>query len=406
MRVVVTGSTRGIGRTVVETLSRAGQNTIFLGCRDLEAGRALAAELGGGAVPLLLDVTDDASVAAAAASVLATGSQLDALVNNAGVLLERKGTALASIVETTLRVNLRGAVSVTAAFRPLIRDGGLIVNISSGAGTFVTGQLDPSVRARLEAMDAARLQEAIARLAAAAAASPTHQPDDTPIYGVSKAGLNYYTQLEARKNPRLRVVACSPGFCRTAIAGADADYSRREPKEAALGADVVVKLLLGDLGRDSGRFYKECSKPGTSLEAAHSKQEPWVASFAKGNFCALTPAQQRKAIDGPEAAPQATSTSSAPPAKRAKPSHEAPPAAPAAAAAAAAASWQVFLGGSFRPYEEPVQATIEAAWQSADAAVEVTIRGQAYVLDFAESRQRQKSDPSRSRAIKRVVSLS
>ena len=53
-----------------------------------------------------------------------------------------------------------------------------------------------------------------------------------------------------------------------------------------------------------------------------------------------------------------------------------------------------------------MQATIEAAWQSADAAVEVTIRGQAYVLDFAESRQRQKSDPSRSRAIKRVVSLS
>lgn len=99
MRVVVTGSTRGIGRTVVETLSRAGQNTIFLGCRDLEAGKRLAAELGGGAVPLLLDVTDDASVAAAAASVLATGSQLDALVNNAGVLLERKGTALASIVE-------------------------------------------------------------------------------------------------------------------------------------------------------------------------------------------------------------------------------------------------------------------------------------------------------------------
>ena len=77
-------------------------------------------------MPLLLDVTDDASVAAAAASVLATGSQLDALVNNAGVLLERKGTALVSIVEPTLRVNLRGAVSVTAAFRPLIRDGGLI----------------------------------------------------------------------------------------------------------------------------------------------------------------------------------------------------------------------------------------------------------------------------------------
>ena len=69
---------------------------------------------------------------------------------------------------------------------------------------------------------------------------------------------------------------CSPGFCRTDIAGASADYSQREPKEAALGASVVVKLLLGELGSESGRFYKECSQPATPLSAARSAEEAWA----------------------------------------------------------------------------------------------------------------------------------
>ena len=45
--------------------------------------------------------------------------------------------------------------------------------------------------------------------------------------------------------------------------------------DAALGADVVLKLLFGELGLGTGLFYKECSKPGTPLEAAHSAVEPW-----------------------------------------------------------------------------------------------------------------------------------
>ena len=72
--------------------------------------------------------------------------------------------------------------------------------------------------------------------------------------------------------------ACSPGFCRTEIAGPNADYSEREPKAPALGADVVVKLLKGQLGEAAtGRFFKECSRPGTPLERARSAEEAWVA---------------------------------------------------------------------------------------------------------------------------------
>ena len=77
---------------------------------------------------------------------------------------------------------------------------------------------------------------------------------------------------------RFRANACSPGFCRTDIAGANADYSQREPKPAALGADVVLKLLSGEVGAGStGAFFKEASKPRTPLEEARSVEEAWVA---------------------------------------------------------------------------------------------------------------------------------
>ena len=57
-----------------------------------------------------------------------------------------------------------------------------------------------------------------------------------------------------------------------------ADYSKREPKPAALGADVVLKLLAGEVGAGStGAFFKEASKPGTPLEEARSVEEAWVA---------------------------------------------------------------------------------------------------------------------------------
>ena len=74
--------------------------------------------------PLRLDVTDVASVIAAAATVTAAGTKLDALVNNAGVLLERKGCSLSEIVEPTMAVNIDGVAVVTEAFLPLMADGG------------------------------------------------------------------------------------------------------------------------------------------------------------------------------------------------------------------------------------------------------------------------------------------
>ena len=157
---------------------------------------------------------------------------------------------------------------------PVLRrasDGFRVINVSSGAGLRAAAALAPADRAALEADTVADIKAAAARLAAAAAGGP-----GTPVYGISKAAVNAYTKLAARTYPALRVNACSPGFCRTEIAGPNADYSAREPKAPALGADVVVKLLFDDaLSQNTGKFFKECSAPGTAIENAVSREEPW-----------------------------------------------------------------------------------------------------------------------------------
>ena len=259
-RILVTGGTRGIGRAVVEALARREGVVVYLGCRDLAAGQAVAPH--DGVVPVLLDVTDPASIKTAVETVRAAGG-LDAVVNNAGVMDEGDAAR-------TLAVNLLGVAAVTAAFAPLLGAGGRIINVSSGAGLRAAAALAPADREALEADTVAGIEAAAARLAAAAAGGP-----GTPIYGLSKAAVNAYTKLAARTYPALRVNACSPGFCRTDIAGPNADYSAREPKAPALGADVITKLLFDDaLSQNTGKFFKECSKPGTALENAVSREEP------------------------------------------------------------------------------------------------------------------------------------
>ena len=154
MHVLITGSTRGIGRAIAEGVARrlSDGGMLFLGCRELSAGEALAEELRpmsrARMVPLRLDVTCASTLAAAVAFVERTSGRLDALINNAGILLERRGCRL---VEATLLVNFDGLVDITRAFLRIM--GGpdsQIINLSSGAGLRAARALSAIDRAALD----------------------------------------------------------------------------------------------------------------------------------------------------------------------------------------------------------------------------------------------------------------
>ncbi len=138
--VFITGTSTGIGAATAIRLADLGFQ-VLAGVRHMADGEALQRRTSGPLDPVLIDITDNDSIAAAAKTVAgAVGDNgLAGLVNNAGIVkpspLELQPLA---DFRMQLEVNLVGQVAVTQAFLPLIRRGhGRIVNVGSIGGRMV-----------------------------------------------------------------------------------------------------------------------------------------------------------------------------------------------------------------------------------------------------------------------------
>jgi NAD(P)-dependent dehydrogenase (short-subunit alcohol dehydrogenase family) len=162
--VVITGASSGIGEACALHLDGLGCR-VFAGVRNQADGEALKAKASARLTPVLLDVTDVASVDQAAEAVRAAvgTAGLAGLVNNAGI---GGGGPLEVVPPADLRkvfeVNVIGPVAVTQAFLPLLRQGrGRIVNMGSIAGRAATPFIGPYSASKfaLEALtDAMRME--------------------------------------------------------------------------------------------------------------------------------------------------------------------------------------------------------------------------------------------------------
>jgi len=134
---LVTGAARGIGRAFAQAYIEEGA-TVAIADIDLERAQATAAELGDSAYAVKMDVTDQASIDQAIATVVARTGKLDILINNAALF------DLAPIVDITRQsyerlfsINVAGTLfTLQAAARQMIRQGhgGRIINMASQAG--------------------------------------------------------------------------------------------------------------------------------------------------------------------------------------------------------------------------------------------------------------------------------
>ena len=234
---LVSGGNKGIGLEVARGLVRAGHH-VLIGCRDAAAGaraaESLSTEPGGGrAEPLPLDVTDDASIAAAAAAVSDRFGHLDVLVNNAGTALDgRGGATLRSTFRDTFDVNVFGLACLTEAMAPLLAKSAhpRVVNVSSGLGS-LAHNADP--------------------------ASP-YAAVKPPAYNSSKAAVNMLTLIYAdRLRPHgAKVNAVDPGYCATDLNG------HSGPRTPAQGAIAAVRMAtLSDDGPTGGYFDEDGPVP-------------------------------------------------------------------------------------------------------------------------------------------------
>jgi NAD(P)-dependent dehydrogenase (short-subunit alcohol dehydrogenase family) len=217
LTALVTGASAGIGLEIARQLA-AGEHVVYVGARDPGRGQAAVDAIGGGARLLVLDVTDAASIEAAAGQV----PDLDILVNNAGIMVDGATAPEASVdsFRATFETNVFGVIAVTNAFLPALRRSAhpRIVMVSSGTGS-LGWTIGPEAR---------------------------YPSGGGAAYRSSKTALNAVTVFYAHAlaGDGFKVNALAPGLRRTGL-NARAAASDGDPAEAAAGA-VALALLPDD----------------------------------------------------------------------------------------------------------------------------------------------------------------
>lgn len=211
--ILITGANKGLGYETARQLIAAG-HTVYAGARDAQRGQAAADALGARFVQI--DVTDDASVAAAAKFVEADGG-LDVLVNNAGVEPRTADGGFIPVTDVTadsmrsvFETNVFGQVRMLHAFLPvLVRSAApVVVNVSSGL-SLVRDVVDPR--------------------------NPSHFYPAVE-YPASKAAVNMVTAQYAKAFPGIRINAADPGFTATDL------NHHAGTQTVEQGAEVIVRL--------------------------------------------------------------------------------------------------------------------------------------------------------------------
>lgn len=234
---LVTGANQGIGLQIATDLAASGL-TVLLASRNLDRGKAAAQTIAGDVHAIQLDVTDEASIRAAAAQVEQQFGRLDILVNNAAIsrgngpesetmqdYIQRSRATLISVdeVRTIWETNVFGVLAVTQAFVPLLRksDAASIVNVSSGLGSLTFHSTPNPYRATFN-----------------------------PGYAASKTALNAITLAFAidLEDDGIKVNAVTPGYTSTALN----NYEGTETVQQ--GAAEAVRVALQGSDGPSGKF--------------------------------------------------------------------------------------------------------------------------------------------------------
>ncbi|MCX4560852.1 SDR family NAD(P)-dependent oxidoreductase [Streptomyces phaeochromogenes] len=218
---LITGANKGIGFETARQLLELG-HVVYIGARDVERGEKAAATLGARFVQL--DVTDDASVSSALATIDSAEGRLDVLVNNAGILGSEiiNGPEAVRVFDT----NTVGVVRVTEAALPLLRKSSnpTVVNVSSSLGSFW------------------------------AVNNPDRPEFNVPLalYSASKSAATMLTVQYAKSQPGIKFNALEPGTTATDMTAA---LGIGRPVEES--ARTVVRLATLDADGPTGTLQDE-----------------------------------------------------------------------------------------------------------------------------------------------------
>ncbi|KAM6601188.1 hypothetical protein CsatA_020797 [Cannabis sativa] len=282
---VVTGSNKGIGFGTVKELTSNGI-VVVLTARDEKRGVEAVEKLAEAGLSQLvvfhqLDVTDPSSISALTDFVKTKFGKLDILVNNAGLPggklnpeafhasdVEKIGADIKSwsklMTETyeltteCVKTNFYGAKAVTEALLPLLQlsDSPRIVNVSSYVGklTFIPSEWAKGVLSDVENLTEDKIDQVLSEFTKDYKEDSLESkgwPTCFSSYVVSKACLNAYTRIVAKKYPNFCINCICPGYVKTDINCNSGVLTVEEAAES-----VVSLALLPNAGPTSLFFHR------------------------------------------------------------------------------------------------------------------------------------------------------
>lgn len=206
--VLITGGSRGIGKATVQEFHKNGYQVIATSTTGKSPFQNKEA------VFYQLDLGNQESIKQFVQALTQNTHTIDVLINNAMQQFDENNITI-EILKKTLAVNLVGTIDFTLQILPLIKKGGVIINVSSEYGSLTEdwGNVVPS-------------------------------------YRIEKAALNMFTRNFYKQVEPLgiKVYSFDPGWVKTDMGGPDAP---RKPEEPAREL-----LQLAESGNESGLFYR------------------------------------------------------------------------------------------------------------------------------------------------------
>ncbi len=239
-KALITGANKSIGFETARQLLQKGYY-VYLGARDITKGDEAVARLKGEGfdnVELLqIDVSDPSSVAEAGKKI----TELDVLINNAGILggwEQSAQTAGLDVIKEVFNTNFFGAINVAQTFLPTLKKSAepRIVNVTSGLGS-LTLHSDPNWK---------------------------YYQVKNAAYGPSKTALNAYTVVLAYelKDTNFKINAVDPGYTQT-------DFNHHNgPGKIEDAAAIIVKYATVDANGPTGKFFSKDMD-------GDSEESPW-----------------------------------------------------------------------------------------------------------------------------------
>lgn len=215
--VLITGASRGIGLAAAKKFLQEGWRVI--GTHNTQSIPINSEQC----TPIHLDLASQESIIKAVEEIKTHTNHLDALINNAGIILDQNSETIdISIIRKTCEVDLFAQIDLTNRLTSLFGKGSHVVNTNSTYGSFSFPMDDKSAVG----------------------------------YRIAKAGFNMYTRILAHhlEEKGIIVSAFDPGWVRTDMgnsAASETDGPDREPKEAAEELFALITKIT-----ETGYFWK------------------------------------------------------------------------------------------------------------------------------------------------------